>query len=527
MPLTNADASPTLPDPKPSPASRRIARNSLLAALDTVVGFLFSLVGSILVARWLGPAKLGYYNFIVYVCSLTFRLASVGLPLATRKFLAEFLGRADSSSARLLWRFTSRRQSLMSFAAVTVGLLVVAWKVPPDHRLYAALAVASILPMMHTATFSAGNTAMEDFAANVLPSLISASVGFLGLLLALILHADLVGLAAALLLERTTDFLIRRRMFLRRAQAWLAQSRSASDSERSAQLRSLVGRFCTQALSLQALDLLVWDRSEMLFLKYFSPIRQVAFYSLAFNISQRLLLLPQSFFSAVGASVMVRVGQDPSAAARMTAASPVYLALLSLPLTFGVAALSPELIRLLYGSQYLPAIPVLTLLASFAAAKALMLPAQNLLVAENRQGTLLRVMSLTAGLNILLDLLWIPSHGALGAAWANCAAQTAACLGMWFVALRPHPVRPPWPPLLRIFLCASALAGLAGAVSLSLPGLPGLALAATVASVAYPLLLRLTRALKPADADRLLQLDALFPGFARPFYRRWVRFLVP
>ncbi len=511
-------------------AAQVIARNSLLAAVDTIAGLLSTLIGSVAVARLLGPVKLGYYNYVIFLCSITNHVASFGVPLAARKYLAEHLGRGEYMMVRAIWRLTFRFQSLMAVLVVAAGLTLIAWKVPPEHRLYASLAVASLLPAMLMAMYSAANTAMEDFASNVKSSLISSAIGLAGLLLALAMRWDLPGLAAALLAERTADLLVRRSYGLRHMRRWPAPSlnhASAQQVARLADFKRSLRRFCAQAGLLQALNIIVWDRSEMLFLKHFSDIRQVAFYSLAFNITQRLLLLPRSFVSAVGASVMVRIGRDAESAAGLTLGALRLMAVLALPVSFGAAAVSDPVVRVLYGQRFLAAVPVLGILACFAAAKALMLPAQNLLVASDRQGALLKVMFATAALNLLLDYALIPSHGAIGAAVANSAAQTTAAVLAWLAALRGFRSRFPGAAFRRLLAAALSTGIVALALVRSLPTVPGLFAAVAAGVLTYALALRLLQPLPSADRDRLLQLDRQLPVALRPSWRLLLSWLFP
>jgi len=521
-------------DPQPAslvaPPAQVIARNSLLATLDTLAGIASALIGSVAVARLLGPVKLGYYNYVLFICNITNHLASMGVPLAARKYLAEHLGRGDTFMARAIWRWTLRLQSFMALLVVAMGLLVIAWKVPPEHRYYAALAVLSLAPAMQMAMYSAANTAMEDFTSNVKASLASAAIGLAGVLLALAMGWDLPGLAAALLVERTADLLLRRHYCNRRVGRLFELASSTPTLEQAARLdefkRSL-RRFCAQASLLQALNMVVWDRSEMFFLKHFSDIRQVAFYSLGFNITQRLLLLPRSFVSAVGASVMVRIGREAEAAATLTVTAFRLMALLALPIGFGVAALSDPLIRILYGRRFLEAIPVLAVLAVFAAAKALMLPAQHLLVAADRQAALLKVMAATAALNLVLDFALIPARGAIGAAFANSASQTAAAAAAWLAALHGFRTRFPGRSFLRLLMAAVSTGAVALALVHRLPALPGAVAAGAAGVLVYGLALRFTKALEPADRDRLLQLERQLPRPLRIPCRRTISWLFP
>jgi hypothetical protein len=71
--------------------------------------------------------------------------------------------------------------------------------------------------------------------------------------------------------------------------------------------------FSRQGVALTLLQIVVWDRSDILFLRMLHPdIRQVTFFSVAFNITDKLLIIPRAFAGAVGATMMARAGRDAS-----------------------------------------------------------------------------------------------------------------------------------------------------------------------------------------------------------------------
>jgi hypothetical protein len=67
-----------------------------------------------------------------------------------------------------------------------------------------------------------------------------------------------------------------------------------------------------QNLAITALTLIVWDRSEIMFLKAFCDVRQLAFYSVAFSVAGYLALLPNVIGAAVGANVMAEYARARS-----------------------------------------------------------------------------------------------------------------------------------------------------------------------------------------------------------------------
>jgi len=60
---------------------------------------------------------------------------------------------------------------------------------------------------------------------------------------------------------------------------------SAGSSRLPPGLALKLTKFCGESTILALLAMVVWNRSEMIFLKRFCDIRQVAFYSVAFGLS--------------------------------------------------------------------------------------------------------------------------------------------------------------------------------------------------------------------------------------------------
>jgi O-antigen/teichoic acid export membrane protein len=222
----------------------------------------------------------------------------------------------------------------------------------------------------------------------------------------------------------------------------------------------------------------------------------------------------------------VEQGRDPASLGRVAAVVVRYVALLALPMTLGAAALSPSIVHLLYGAAYAPAAPVFAVLAAGAALVAFLASAQNLLIATEKQGLLLRWTLAVAALKVLLDLLIVPKGGAVGAAFANALSQSVAVIGMWIYITRRLAFPAPLNALFRTALAAAASATLAALCGFLLPPLPAVLVGVGAAAIAYVALVRWGRILEPVDADRLLSLKRLLPARAQLLYSGIVRGLV-
>ena len=107
---------------------------------------------------------------------------------------------------------------------------------------------------------------------------------------------------------------------------------------------------------------------------------------------------------------------------------------LSLLSTIALVVAGPLVIRLLLGPKYESSIPVLLVHCLSALPYFLSEWRNAVLVAHERATTSAWMSWLALFVNVGLNLLWIPKHGALGAAWATLISYVVCGLvTTWFV----------------------------------------------------------------------------------------------
>ncbi len=294
-------------------------------------------------------------------------------------------------------------------------------------------------------------------------------------------------------------------------------------------IRKRMFSFSGLSTGLMILQILIWDRSDIVFLKLLQPdIRQLAFFSVCFSVADRLMRMPQTFANALSATQMAEYGRDKDRLFRMTSKASTYVLLGALPILIGLACIGGPFVRVMYGSQYLPAIPVFIVVALLSIPKAILTPAQTLLYSAEDLGFVLKWGCVAAAMNVLLDIALIPSHGALGAAWANGVAQTFAALTIWGRVLVRFPVRIDRPVLLRLAAATLAMAIVVlGIVAIPFSPLMKLSVAVPAGAIVFLITSRMFAVLQKDDRRHLLQLSALLPTPVGSSLNRLVDFLVP
>jgi O-antigen/teichoic acid export membrane protein len=478
--------------------SKTIARNTAWYGLENLIGFGTSLITSIAIARTLGPTKMAYIILVTWVTGIVANLGSVGIPATTRKYLAEYLGSSDYATSRFIYIRTLIIQSSVAAIATLGAVIWVMRDSPPDYRTAALLLVLSIWPTMTNSIPAQANVAAENLSANLPASLISTATYFILTMLAVVLNWGVTGIAFAMFAMRTVDFLVRFIPTTRRILAW-----DPGGAHPLPHLRARMMSFATQSVMGMLLTLVVWDRSEIALLRHLSPdVRQISFYSVAFNLAERLLLFPSIFAAATGASILAQYGRDRTKLPAMTAASARYIALISIPLHTIAVPLAAPVLLVLYGKQYIGALLVASVAPLLCLPKAFLGPIQSLFESVDRQKYFLITTVIASFVDVGVAWYLIPAHGALGACIGSGAAQITAVGLMWAIGIRRYRIQLPWSFIFKVVAISVTSSLAAYSVAFRLSPLWSLVGGGLTAIVVFFTLAYLFKMLEPEDCDR-------------------------
>jgi O-antigen/teichoic acid export membrane protein len=486
--------------------TKTIAKNSGWYGLETVINVVVTLFTSIAIARTLGPAKMGYIIYVIWISSVVCNLGGIGIPATTRKYMAEFLGGGDRGTARFIYCRTLLLQAGMATLATGGLILWVRGDAAAGYKLASVLVVLSIWPLMVNAISAQANVASEELSQNLPASVISILVFFIAVAATVVFKWGVVGFGASVLIMRLVDFLVRFFPTFKRILAW----ETAHICPEGLQRRMMT--FAWQSVATMIVALIVWDRSEFLLLKHLCPdIRQVSYYSVAFNMGERLLISATIFGSATAATIFAQFGRDRSKLPGLAASSFRYLAITSFPLHFVFASLAPSALLLLYGNQYKGAIMVVTLAPLLCMPKAFIGPVQNLFQSTERQVYVI-IATIFAGI-VDWSVAWklIPAYGAVGACIGSGAGEVVAVGTMWAVAVHLYKVRLPWLFVAKVALISVVASLTAHYFVLRLTPPWAIVCGGSAALIVLLALFRLMRVLEPEDRSRLNILTRMLP----------------
>ena len=513
----------TIPLPLPAPSNARvIGRNFIFMGLEVVITLVCTLLTTVVIARVIGPTRLGYFNLVFWLTTITCSVGSLGIPLTTFKYMGEFLGAGKKELASAVFFYNLWAQTAIASVLTAISMIAVFTIVDPAYRSCSALLVLSMVPNMITFVPSQANSAAENAALNTRGALVGAIVYVTAVAISLILGWNLVGIAAGVLVYRSAELAVK-------IMPVLKSMETVAPVPLPADIRKRMFSFSGLSTGLMLLQIVIWDRSDIIFLKLLqADIRQLAFFSVCFSVTDRLMRVPQTFANALSATQMAEFGRDKDRLFKMTSQASTYVLLGALPILIGVACIGGPFIRVMYGSQYLAAIPVFIVVALLSIPKAVLTPALTLLYSAEDLGFILKWGCVAALINVLLDLAFIPSHGALGAAWANGLAQTFAALSIWGRVLLRYPVRIDMPALLRLAAATLAMVFVVlGIVAMPLSAVMKLCVAVPAGALVFAVTSRMFMVLRKDDRRRLLVLSSLLPMPVDSSFKRLVNFLVP
>lgn len=487
--------------------TKTIARNTAWYGLETVIGFVVGLSTSIAIARSLGPSKMGYIIYVIWIASVVSSLGGMGIPATTRKYMAEFLGGGERGTARFIYFRTLLLQSILATLA-TAGLLVwVLRDAGGEYKLASALIVLSIWPAMVNFISAQANVATEELSTNLPASVLSILVFFFMVAATIVLKWGVVGFGAAMLAMRLADFLIRFFPTARRIFAW------ETATEFPEGLRRRMTAFAWQSVVSMVVALVVWDRSEFFLLKHLCPdIRQVSYYSVAFSMAERLLVSSTIFGSATGATIFAQFGRDRSRLPEITVSAFRYLALTTIPLHLIFTGLAVPALLFLYGARYSGAALVVTLAPLFCMPKAFIGPIQSLLQSTERQGYVIAATVVAGIVDVSVAWALIPAHGAVGACIGNGAAQLAALVLMWGIGMHLYKLRLPWLQVGKITFISILAALAAYSIAARMAPLWAILCGGSASLLILFGLVHWMRVLEPQDLQRFKTLAGMLPS---------------
>jgi O-antigen/teichoic acid export membrane protein len=409
------------------------------------------------IARLVGPTVTGKYFYAISITSVFVVFADFGLtPVVIRELAAnEERGRAFLARALQLKAF------LLPLAVIGALLYATFVKVEPD--VLAAVVVACFVLMADSISliFYGALRGKRDLRFEALGMLICQVVTAIASILILRAGGGVTGLATALLLGSLWNV------------GWsLVHAARRHVTPLKARLVSVKAlMFAALPFGLAGLFVKVYSYADSLLIRQYFGHTAVGQYAVAYKLTYALQFLPLTFVAALYPAMSADFATGNHEGLRTSLKNGLRLMMLvSVPLSALLSVLARPIILNFYGRPYEGAIAPLMVLPWVLIPIFLDFPVGSLLNATRRSSLKTISMGITMVLNVLLNLLLVPTYGPLGAAYAGVVSfWLLFALGIWF-ARKELPERT-WfiSFFLRGVLCAALIWGLMHFIAVSFP----------------------------------------------------------
>lgn len=246
--------------------------------------------------------------------------------------------------------------------------------------------------------------------------------------------------------------------------------------------------------TLQSWVTTMYDKMDVIFISRFRGVSAVGIYGAAEKLRYPFSIMTTSFTLAIFPHFSRLYEQSKEAFERTTQRIMKYALVVMVFGTVIVAVFAQEIIILLYGEEYITAVPVLRVLILIQLPELLINLLSRILFSRNEQKKVLKAAVIGLVLKASLALILIPIWGVIGAAAGYLASATIACSIYFVMALTKEQRLPILGAFGKILL-----AGITLAVLLLMFHQLNMIVLVSLAVVVYPALLLLLRVPSPED----------------------------
>jgi O-antigen/teichoic acid export membrane protein len=400
--------------------SQTVIKNTFWLFSGEVLSRILKLVLIVYAARILGAAGWGAFSYGLSFIGLFFIFSDSGINgLVTREASKV---QSDEKIQYLSTAFYIK--TALSFFSLIIGV----WIAPLFTTIKEAKAVIPLLALMFFFEsmkefgFSL-NRAFERMEKEALVKIINNSlIAFFGILFLVFGSRSPESLAAAYAIGSCLGAILIFWMLRDQVQTLLSNFS-----------KKIIRAIFVSSWSLAILILVgsIMDKTDAVMLSYWKNATEIGWYSAAQKIFQFLLAVPVMISLATFPRFSRFANKDNEQFTSIFEKSMRVLFLISLPIAIGGIIFGKELIMLLFGMQYLPAIPVfqiMMLLLPLAFSNILI---TNAIFAFDKQNKTVPYSIAGLILNITLNYVLIPHYGIIGSAIATVISWSFVVILLW------------------------------------------------------------------------------------------------
>lgn len=402
---------------------RKIASNILFLGVSQAVTLTLTSAYMVIVPRYLGPEKAGILTLAGSISAIIVVLANFG----TRTYILREVARSEVSARKLV------APAMLLNAAIglacIIPILLFFYLINAPSETMGAITVVSISTFLSLicVPIQAALQGMERMGYSLAESIVQKGIATgLGITFAitqmgvvLVLTADLLSIIPQVILN-----------------IWWFSRHSSLSLEEGSKIYKLLLKAGLAFLVIEV-AFTFYQQQPVVMLSWLASEEATGFYGVPYRLLGTLMLVPSILGRAVLPALSrsaVDKQEDMLVMARQTIN---FLVCLSLPIAVSTTVLAAPVINLLYGPEFLPAVPVMMIMGWVAVPTYLSIGIFQTLVAQERQTRWSIIGLVILGVGFVLNLIFIPlanqlfQNGAIGAAFSLLLTETIGVALGW------------------------------------------------------------------------------------------------
>lgn len=478
-----------------------VAKNTLYLTLASVGQKVLAFVYFLFLARVMGTEQTGGYFLALSITSIFSTITDFGMTPVVIRDVAKRPEEAVGLIRRAVWL------KIPFMALGVLGAVVTAWALGYDILVRELVLIASLVMLADAVSLLfygvlRGHHALKFESMGIFIGQ-SCTLLFGGAVL--VLNPSLHLLVLALLVGSAFNAFY---------STWHVVRLLGPSVLRPAWDRAMTRTMLAAALpfALAGIFVKVYSYVDSVFISKMIGTAAVGVYAVAYKFTYSFQFLPMAFVAALYPGMSALVGTDLPRLRQLFDDAIWYVAVLAVPIAFGLFAIAPDAVALA-GEGYDEAVPVLQALIFVLIPIFLDFPVGSLLNAADRQGTKTAIMGVTMVLNVVMNAIFIPMFGVIGAAYAALISFTFLLLGgMYYVSdiIPGYSIRSFLKTVFPIILSGLVM----GAVAYALRPIVGFVLTIPVGGVVYVAMLFATRSVRTTHIQSALSLLKRKPAYA-------------
>ncbi len=383
-------------------AARSIAKNTTVLFISQVITYLLGFFITIYMANYLGAEGLGTISYALALCGILIVFTQLGFPT----LMVRDISRDNSLTNKYSSNITLLQIILSIFTFALFVLIVYIEHYPVNTANIIYLIGASFIINAFSGIYYSVFQAYEQMEYVSIASVFNSVIMFSGVLIAIYYQANIVVFAFLYLFSNSIILLYY--IVLGSWRLYLPKFEFDFKFWRFLVKESL-------PFAISGIFAVVAFQIDQVFLSLISGNPAVGYYSASYRLMQALMFLPSVYATAilpvfskfhVSSKDSLKFGYYKSFK---------YLTILGLPIAVGTTLLANNIILLIYKSNFAPSILILQILIWSIPIIFLNYILGSSIISINKQRETVKVLFVAMLLNIILNLIFIPTYSYIAA----------------------------------------------------------------------------------------------------------------